>query len=170
MTSIQNQRGETLIEVIVATLVFAIGILGNMGLQSASVMNNKSSLHQTKAILAANDIAEKIRANRTAALDGAYNGYDSTTPPANPGCATSPCTELAVARYHLFDWSHNFSNVYGDSGFVSLLPAGAAAVTYDAANSEYNIEIQWTEQAYKDAEGGATKTNRTRTHQLVLVI
>ena len=68
--AIKLQKGETIIEVIVATLVFAVGILGNLGLQSASVQSNKASLHQTKAILAANDIAERMRANREAALAG----------------------------------------------------------------------------------------------------
>ena len=100
--SLQRQRGETIIEVVVATLVFAVGILGNLGLQSASVQSNHSSLHQTKAILAVNDIAERIRANRTAALEGRYDGYDSNNAPDNPGCAAGRRGRIA---YNQSDWA-----------------------------------------------------------------
>ena len=102
--AIKLQKGETIIEVIVATLVFAVGILGNLGLQSASVQSNKASLHQTKAILAANDIAERMRANREAALAGDYDSYSSSNPPGNPGCDQAPCSTTNIAQYHLFDW------------------------------------------------------------------
>jgi|GEM_PF-2134095 len=167
---ITRQKGETLIEVIVATVVFAVGILGNLGLQSASVQSNKSSLHQTKAIIAANDIAHRIRANRSAALTGEYNGYVSTSPPSNPGCTLVPCNSANIAQYQLFDWSQNFSNVYGDDRFINLLPDGAATINFDDVNNEYSIEVSWTEQAYENSDKGSIKSNRTRAHRLILTI
>ena len=168
--AIKLQKGETIIEVIVATLVFAVGILGNLGLQSASVQSNKASLHQTKAILAANDIAERMRANREAALAGDYDSYSSSNPPGNPGCDQAPCSTTNIAQYHLFDWSKNFANVYEDERFTHLLPDGAATINFDAANNEYSIQVSWTEQAYEETSTGAQKTNRTQTHELVLTI
>lgn len=170
VSALSQQKGETIIEVVIATLVFAVGILGNLGLQSASVQSNKSSLHQTKAILAANDIAERIRANRVAALGGVYHGYASTNPPANPGCDAQPCNEQNIAQYHLFDWSQNFSNVYNDEKFVQLLPDGAAEVVFNDNANEYTINVSWTEQAYEETTSGAQRSDRTRTHQLILTI
>ena len=167
---ISRQKGETIIEVVVATLVFAVGILGNLGLQSASVQSNKSSLHQTKAILAVNDIAERVRANRSAALEGRYDNYNSATPPSNPGCNDQPCNAAEIAEYHLFDWTQNFKNVYGDDRFVKMLPDGAARIEFRASTNEYAIEISWTEQAYEETKSGSQKSNRTRTHELVLSI
>jgi type IV pilus assembly protein PilV len=165
-----SQRGETIIEVVIATLVFAVGILGNLGLQSASVQSNKSSLHQTKAILAVNDIAEKIRANRVAALSGVYSNYSSENPPSNPGCTNSPCNSVNIAQYHLFDWSQNFTNVYDDERFIRLLPDGAATINYNGEALEYTINVSWTEQAYEESAAGTQKTDRTRFHRLVLTI
>lgn len=167
---IAKQKGETIIEVVVATLVFAIGILGNLGLQSASVQSNKSSLHQTKAILAVNDIAERVRANRTAALAGEYDNYNSSNPPVNPGCDNQPCDTSQIAQYHLFDWSQNFSNVYADERFVRILPDGAATIQFRQATNEYAIQISWTEQAYEETSTGSERADRTRTHELVLSI
>lgn len=168
--NIKKQAGETIIEVVIATLVFAVGILGNLGLQSVSVQSNKSSLHQTKAILAANDIAERIRANRDAARTGVYDGYASANPPANPGCDNQPCTPNNIAQYQLFDWSQNFSNVYGDNRFVRLLPDGAAEISFDDVNNEYSIQISWTEQAYEETTEGSQRRDRTRSHELILTI
>lgn len=166
----RSQAGETLIEVVVATLVFAVGLLGNLGLQSASVQSNKSSLHQTKAILAVNDIAERIRANRDAALEGSYSGYKSTAPPSNPGCTDQPCDAEDIAQYHLYDWSQNFSNVYGDDNFLKILPGGQASIAFDGATNEYIIEISWIEQAYAETATGSERSDRRRTHELVLTI
>ncbi len=167
---IGQQKGETIIEVVIATLVFAVGILGNLGLQSASVQSNTSSLHQTKAILAVNDIAERIRANRTAALLGAYDDYTSTHPPENPGCSDTPCNGTNIANYHLHDWSQHFSNVYDDTRFLALLPDGAATIDYNTGTSEYTITISWIEQAYAETHTGTQKADRRRNHSIVIAI
>jgi type IV pilus assembly protein PilV len=67
-----RQRGATLIEVLIAVVVLSIGLLGLAGLQVTSVQSNHSAYQRSQASLLANDLADRMRANRTEALTNAY--------------------------------------------------------------------------------------------------
>lgn len=66
------QRGATMIEVLVAVVVLAIGLLGMALLQITSVQSNHSAYYRSQATVLASDLADRMRANRTAALGNAY--------------------------------------------------------------------------------------------------
>lgn len=68
MTGSIRQRGATLIEVLVAMLILAIGLLGLAGLQTVSVQSNQGAYFRSQATILANDIVDRMRANRVAAL------------------------------------------------------------------------------------------------------
>lgn len=68
----EQQRGATLIEVLVAMVILAIGLLGLAGLQTVSVQSNQGAYYRSQATILANDMADRMRANRTAALAGNY--------------------------------------------------------------------------------------------------
>lgn len=67
-----NQHGATLIEVLVAIVVLAIGLLGMAMLQVTSVQSNHSAYYRSQVTILASDLADRMRANRTAALGSAY--------------------------------------------------------------------------------------------------
>ena len=67
-----NQRGTTLIEVLVAIVVLAVGLLGMALLQITSVQSNHSAYYRSQVTILASDLADRMRANRTAALGNAY--------------------------------------------------------------------------------------------------
>ena len=67
-----NERGATLIEVLVAIVVLSIGLLGLALLQVTSVQSNHSAYYRSQVTILANDLADRMRANRTAALTSAY--------------------------------------------------------------------------------------------------
>ncbi len=67
-----TQRGTTLIEVLIALVVLAIGLLGMALLQVTSVQSNHSAYYRSQVTLLASDMADRMRANRTAALSDAY--------------------------------------------------------------------------------------------------
>ena len=69
----QHQRGTTLIEVLVAILVTAIGVMGAAAAQLNAVKFNQTAKFRSTAVFLANDIADRLRANRTAALNGDYD-------------------------------------------------------------------------------------------------
>ena len=69
-----KQSGFTLLEILVAMLVLAIGLLGLAGLTTSSMRNNLSASHRTQATWMAYDIVDRMRANRASAVTGAYAG------------------------------------------------------------------------------------------------
>lgn len=66
------QRGATLIEVLIAIIVLAIGLLGLGLLQVTSVQSNHSAYYRSQVTILASDLADRMRANRTEALTNAY--------------------------------------------------------------------------------------------------
>ncbi|SDS94280.1 type IV pilus assembly protein PilV [Halopseudomonas sabulinigri] len=56
-------RGFSLLEVLVAVLVLALGILGAASLQLSALRYHSGSLHATHASLLAQDMLERLRAN-----------------------------------------------------------------------------------------------------------
>jgi type IV pilus assembly protein PilV len=56
-----NSAGFTLIELVVAILVFALGIMGIMKMHSASVQSNNYSMQLTEAVNIAEDKMETLR-------------------------------------------------------------------------------------------------------------
>lgn len=92
MTSIQQQKGIGLIEVLVSLLILAIGVLGFMILQYRAIEATSEGGNRIQAIGLARDLAEKIRVNREA-----YTQYVETASRSNiselpkPNCFNTWC-------------------------------------------------------------------------------
>lgn len=130
-----KQSGFTLLEVLVAMLVLSIGLLGLAGLMAASMRNNESAYHSTQATWLAYDILDRIRANRVAALAGAYNGASLGSPAA---CSATPATG-SIAAKDIGNWKN---------AIACALPAGdgAIAVTTSGANQDrLRVTVQWND-------------------------
>ncbi|MFQ3200587.1 MAG: type IV pilus assembly protein PilV [Zhongshania sp.] len=119
-----RQRGVTLIEVLVAVLITATGVLGAATMQLNAVKFNQISTTRSIAVFLANDISDRMRANRADALVGRYDlGMNNDAP-----------TGSAIYQIDVQDWLHE----------VALrLPAGDASIERDNAN--FIISIQWDE-------------------------
>ncbi|HEY0661438.1 MAG TPA: type IV pilus modification protein PilV [Lysobacter sp.] len=68
-----GQRGVGLIEVLIAVLVMAIGLLGIAALQATALRNSQGSLERSQAVIQSYTIFDAMRANRAQALKSAYN-------------------------------------------------------------------------------------------------
>ena len=121
-------RGFSLVEVLVAMFVVAMGILALAGLLQASTRYSKMSELRSTATLLANDIADRIRANRVGGELGAA-GYDlndkafpSATAPPHAACTgEAPCAPSDLARADLADWTARLR---------ATLPKGSAWVQF----------------------------------------
>ncbi len=71
MTTRRNDSGFTMVEVLVALVVLAIGLLGIAALYLNSLQSGRTAIYRTQAINLAADLADRIRMNRTA--QAAYN-------------------------------------------------------------------------------------------------
>lgn len=68
-----SQAGVGLIEVMVAVAILAFGMLGIAALQATALRNSQSSLERSEAVMKTAAILDSMRANRDAAMIGAYN-------------------------------------------------------------------------------------------------
>lgn len=89
MNNHSNHSGFTLIEIMVTIVVMSIGFLGLAGLQATALRSNSGATLRTQAVLYANDMAERIRANPVAVTNNQFLNIDST---ANINCAALPPT------------------------------------------------------------------------------
>lgn len=77
--------GVGLIEVLIAVLVMAIGLLGIAALQATGLRNSQSALERSQAVISSYAILDAMRANLPAARSGAYNTGLVCTPPVAGG-------------------------------------------------------------------------------------
>lgn len=121
--------GFTLVEILVALVVISVGLLGVAALHAWSLRNTYDALVRSHASALACDIADRMRANRTAALVTAseYNTDFNTT----IGTATS------VAKGDLIQWK---------SVLATQLPQGKGKIVVDAPTRMVTITIQWGER------------------------
>ena len=68
-----KSEGFTLIEFLVALLVFAVGILALTSLQIFVLRSDISAHHQAQAVQIAYSMMDRLRSNRSAAIAGSYN-------------------------------------------------------------------------------------------------
>src|SRR5690606_20701422 len=143
-----NQRGFTLIEVMVAALVLAIGILGLTTTMLMGLKSDQSAYYRSQASAIAYDMADRIRLNREAAEDGSYDSIDTDgNVPGDPGCTSSGggCSSAQQVSLDAREWAWNFKKVDNSVGtFAPKLPNGRGQVERDA-NDRYVITVSWSE-------------------------
>lgn len=93
-------RGASLIEVLVAVLVVAIGALGVARLQLESARSNRAAMERTLATVLATDLAERWRANP----QGGYATALGRAPPPFVDCLARSCTAGELATFDLAAW------------------------------------------------------------------
>jgi type IV pilus assembly protein PilV len=120
-------RGFTFVEALVALLVLSIGLLGVAALQLTSLRSNYSASLRSQATLLAYDMVDRMRANRTRALTGAYD-LDFDDEPDDES------TVLDVAD--LVRWKANLA---------STLPAGNGSIdrTVTGGVTTFTVTVQW---------------------------
>lgn len=135
------QSGFTLIEVLVALVVMAVGMLGIAGLYVEGLRAGRTAIYRTTAVMLAADMADRIRVNQTGRA-----GYAGGGPGANNGCVNggNACAPDAMAADDWFRW---------DQDLQARLPAGSAAniaVNDLAPVTEYAITITWPESGQEE--------------------
>lgn len=73
MSSVRHQQGSTLIEILIAILVVAVGLIGMAGMLGYSLKGNQSAYLRTQASILANDMAEAMRTQRDKAEDHKFD-------------------------------------------------------------------------------------------------
>lgn len=131
-------RGFTLLEVMIALVVLAIGVVGLIALQMSTYQQLQTSHNYAKAAALAGAMADRMLANRAQAIANAYN---HTAAPVGlvPNCATTACTAAQLATYDMDRWQ---TEVTGGSPKVpGSLPSATGEIA--RVGTDLIIRVRW---------------------------
>jgi type IV pilus assembly protein PilV len=146
-STLRQQTGFSLLEVLIAFIILSLGLLGAVGMQAAAMQSNKETRNQTVAAALARELADKMRGNhaiaiKTAAADNPYLKAETTltgtatfTSPSE-NCFTTACSSpVAVATWDMADWQNRLQNALPDPKFL---------ICFDKTPFDADGKAQWT--------------------------
>jgi type IV pilus assembly protein PilV len=149
-TNLRRQAGFSIVEVMVAMVVLAVGMLGMASLYVTTLRSSGSAMSRLQAVNLASDLADRIRANRFGKA-----AYAGTAEQKDCMGITKTCTQEDMAKNDLYLWQAQID---------ALLPGGATnaegKVVYTAGATvndpdNYTITVLWKEPGTSADEGDA---------------
>ena len=152
---INSSNGFTLLEVMIAMVIFSIGLLGLAGIQATALQNNNSAYTRTVTMQLAYNMADVLRAstNNEGVITATYDTVTTAIPAAPTSCVqpngggAPDCTETALANFEIYHWKKRIEKEL-PSGLGSILKTGDV----------YTITIMWDDE-HTGATGTACGTN-----------
>lgn len=148
-----RQSGSSLIEVLVALLLSAIGLLGLAGSMAVSTTMARLSEHRSQAMQLAVDLGERMQAAADAARERAFDdprAFDDVGVPSDdlpcvdndgPRCTSADRAALETARWQ--------------DAVLHRLPQGAGHVVFDTATDHVDVWVGWRETGAQTSVPGA---------------
>ncbi|WP_347262084.1 type IV pilus modification protein PilV [Rudaea sp.] len=152
--------GFSLLEVLIALLVFSLGLLGVAGMLVISVKTNNQAYLRTQASFLAQSMADRMRANVPRVWAGDYSQTFPTAETTDP-CPNSStmCTNTLVATRDRVQWNSQLKTQLPPlaSAVVSCNPSATVTVSpVDQANGApytglCTITMAWSEASLDKA-------------------
>ncbi|MDH4383537.1 MAG: type IV pilus modification protein PilV [Gammaproteobacteria bacterium] len=171
-------RGFTLIEVLVALAIFTIGLLGIAGLQVAGMRFTQGAQLRSVATIQAENMADRMRANRVGVLNGFYNTEGKMPSSITKDCNVNSCSPAELASFDLFNWNTANGSSKPRESNPDALPGGSGVVCLDSTPIDgipgdwqcdnlgivYAIKLTWDERT----ASGSDTTDDTNQRLLVM--
>ena len=181
----RSQSGFTLVEILIAIVIFSIGLLGIAGLQVSGMRFTHDAQLRSIAVAQAETMADMMRANEAGMRDGSYNIQDAMPDDFDPDCGALVCTAEERAVYDLKVWNTTTLDAPLEAN-QDVLPNGHGVVCVDSTPDDgtlgawecdnvgvvYAIKIEWDERTVSNddvAARGKTDTN-VHTQRFVLTV
>jgi type IV pilus assembly protein PilV len=139
------QRGFSMVEVLVAIVIFAVGVLGLVGMQTASLRHQKTAWLRASTSMLVMDITERVRSNLAGAKEpGAYQLTKSyadliTNPPRAPVIESSTLpTQRQIAERDIAEWA---------AAVAEQLPGGEANLSGDIKGG-FVATLMWRDKEF----------------------
>ena len=137
----ENQRGFTLLEVLIALLVLSIGLLGLAALQTVGLRSNQMASMRTQAIQTAYDISDRMRANPEGVDNQDYVIATTDADPtytASEDCELIDCDATQMATYDLALWRDKVRELPGGQSQIVRSVVGTVVI--------HTITVFWDEE------------------------
>lgn len=119
------QRGFSMLEVLIAVLVFSLGIIGLAGLLIFAIQSNHVAYLRTQATFLAHNMASRMSANPAALWTNAYDGNFPVA--ASTATCAAGCTPAQLADYDKAQWSTQLTTFLPNaSGNITCVTTGIA--------------------------------------------
>lgn len=140
----RNQGGFTLIEVLVALLVLAVGVLGMASMQLKAMQSAHAAYQRSIATMAAQDMVERLwmQLGKQAVDTGSIECPDASDTAYNTEFGTPDATDTVLEEWHS-EWVEFIPTLVKDN-------AGEAGT--DTVNREsgckYTVTIKWQDERF----------------------
>ena len=157
----QSSRGFTMLEVLIAIVVIAFGLLGVAGLQVVALKNNQSAGARLIATTLANDMVDRIKTNALGLISGDYDRPDVNAYTTQVAACLSAggCTPQQLAQNDRFEWAQLVAAALPGGRAIVCLDstpddgANAAAPACDGAGTTlYAVKIWWNDDRNRGAD------------------
>lgn len=133
--------GFSLIEVLVAMVVIAIGLLGLAGLQSKLELSEVDAYQRAQALSLVQDMADRIASNRTN-VPAYVTGTDAPLGTGNP---VANCSALANTAQDACEWNNALLGAAetANGGTLTGAMVDARGCVVDLGGSAYLVTVVW---------------------------
>lgn len=167
MRTLARQRGVSLIEVLMAVLIFSVGLIGLAGLLVMASRSNQAAYLRTQVTFLAGNMADRMRANPVGLWNGAYDGDAKADAKAKACGAGAACTPAEVAARDRSAWATMLAtalpdakaSIKCDSGSAGFKPSADQINMRPPYGGSCSMTVSWSER------GAGNKKNSDATPQ-----
>jgi len=134
-----GQRGALLIEVLVAILICAFGLLGFAGMQARAASSEFEGFQRSQALVLVEDMVSRMNANRAHAGEYVTAGLIGNGP-------LDDCTGLAGAALDVCEWGNlirGSAERRGGAAIGAMLSARGCITRPATSTDRYTVSIAW---------------------------
>lgn len=137
-----NQRGFSIIEVMVTMVILAIGLIGLAGLQARGMAAQKEAYQRAQALTMLKDIAGRIQSDRVDALLGSYVATAGT---GVNGSAPQDCSGLTQSALDICEWHNNLLGAARGGSALTGVRGCIDDITATVPNVQfaYRVVVAW---------------------------
>jgi type IV pilus assembly protein PilV len=155
-----RQQGFSMLEVLIAVLVFSLGMIGLAGLLIFAIQSNHVAYLRTQATFLAHNMAARMDANPAGVWEGDYN---KSVLPLGTGITTTctaGCSPADLATHDLQLWSQQVNTflpkasgkIDCDASALSIAPAGTQVDMRPPYGGKCTMTLSWNEARTDNGE------------------
>lgn len=135
----RNQRGVTLIEVMVTVIILSVGLLGMAGMQARLQQSEMEAYQRSQALMLLKDMANRISTNRNVAAS-----YVTATTGVGASLVNCPTTTATQQQRDAGEWCEALKGAgeVSSGSKVGALIGGRGCVE-SLGNREYMVTVAW---------------------------